>query len=205
MGTSLIASPWRAFPYQIHVCNFHNGSFACVVDNIINEFFSQISGASRCYPFFETICLTIPFSFYHGDQTTLRTSWRVCCICRSISIQYVRIERPRKLFNLDQNPWRWACRSTQVKIYTGLIAWNDLLPQEKFTFFGILALVVSESSFGAYICHSRTAGAPVRLAALVGVYFRATTSSNFCPRLTIFHCEAHHFVLVLSARTVNFV
>ena len=43
---------------------------------------------------------------------------------------------------------RW-CRLTQVKIYTGLIASTDLWPQEILTFLEMLALVVSESSFGA--------------------------------------------------------
>ena len=50
------------------------------------------------------------------------------------------------------------CRSTQVKLYTGLIASIDLWPQEMFTFSEMLALVQSESSFGAYVCHRRPAG-----------------------------------------------
>ena len=50
------------------------------------------------------------------------------------------------------------CRSTQVKLYTGLIASTDLWPQEMFTFSEMLALVQSESSFGAYVCHRRPAG-----------------------------------------------
>ena len=41
-----------------------------------------------------------------------------------------------------------TCRSTQVKI-----ASTDLWPQEMFTFLEMLALVESESSFGAYVCH----------------------------------------------------
>ena len=49
-------------------------------------------------------------------------------------------------------------RSTQVKLYTGLIASIDLWPQEMFTFSEMLALVQSESSFGAYVCHRRPAG-----------------------------------------------
>ena len=93
------------------------------------------------------------------------------CIWRWISIQFVQIERselwPRKWILLGWNLWRKACRSTwiwstcrsmQVKIYTGLIASTDLLPQEMFTFSEMLALVVSESSFGAYVCHRRPAG-----------------------------------------------
>ena len=45
------------------------------------------------------------------------------------------------------------CRSTQVKI-----ASTDLWPQEMFTFSEMLALVESESSFGAYVCHRRPGG-----------------------------------------------
>ena len=44
-------------------------------------------------------------------------------------------------------------RSTQVKI-----ASTDLWPQEMFTFSEMLALVESESSFGAYVCHRRPGG-----------------------------------------------
>ena len=46
-----------------------------------------------------------------------------------------------------------SCRSTQVKI-----ASTDLWPQEMFTFSEMLALVESESSFGAYVCHRRPGG-----------------------------------------------
>ena len=53
-----------------------------------------------------------------------------------------------------------TCRSTQVQI-----ASTDLWPQEVFTFSEMLALVESESSFGAYVCHRRP-GAPERLAIL---------------------------------------
>ena len=56
-----------------------------------------------------------------------------------------------------------SCRSTQVKI-----ASTDLWPQEMFTFSEMLALVESESSFGAYVCHRRP-GAPERLAILLDV------------------------------------
>ena len=60
------------------------------------------------------------------------------------------------------NPWRMlidlltsrsTCRSTQVKI-----ASTDLWPQGMFTFFEMLALGESESSFGAYVCHRRPGG-----------------------------------------------
>ena len=50
------------------------------------------------------------------------------------------------------------CRSTQVKLYTGLIASIDLWPQEMFTFSEMLALVQSEGSFGAFVFHRRPAG-----------------------------------------------
>ena len=46
-----------------------------------------------------------------------------------------------------------SCRATQVKI-----ASTDLWPQEMFTFSEMLALVESESSFGAYVCHRRPGG-----------------------------------------------
>ena len=87
------------------------------------------------------------------------------CIWRSISIQYVQIE-PGMNSDLGKGSFwveihdakhlltsRCTCRSTQVKIYTGLIASTYLWPQEMFTFLEMLALVESESSFGAYVCH----------------------------------------------------
>ena len=46
-----------------------------------------------------------------------------------------------------------TCRSTQVKI-----ASTDLWPQGMFTFSEMLALVESERSFGAYVCHRRPGG-----------------------------------------------
>ena len=61
-----------------------------------------------------------------------------------------------------------TCRSTQVKIYTGLIASTDLSPQEVFTFSEMLALVQSESSFGAYVCHRRPAGLTVTSDLVIG-------------------------------------
>ena len=39
-----------------------------------------------------------------------------------------------------------------------LIASTDLLPQERFTFLEMLAMVMSESSFGGYVCQRRTVG-----------------------------------------------
>ena len=43
------------------------------------------------------------------------------------------------------DPLTSRCRSTQVKLYTGLIASIDLWPQEMFTFSEMLALVQSEA------------------------------------------------------------
>ena len=54
-----------------------------------------------------------------------------------------------------------TCRSTQVKS-----ASTDLWPQEMLTFSEMLALVESESSFGAYLCH-RTPGGSIATSDLV--------------------------------------
>ena len=84
------------------------------------------------------------------------------CIWRSISIQHVQIEagvnsdpgndsfgdKIRDAKHVDRSTHYSTCSSTQVKI-----ALTDLWPQEVFTFSEMLALVESESSFGAYVCH----------------------------------------------------
>ena len=88
------------------------------------------------------------------------------CIWRSISIQNVQIEAGVNSDLGDGSFWvklRDAkyvhhSRSTQVKIYTGLIASTDVRPQEMFTFFEMLALVESESSSGAYVRRKRPVG-----------------------------------------------
>ena len=94
------------------------------------------------------------------------------CIWRSISIQYVQIDPDvnsdlrngsfgveiRDTKHVDLLTSRCTCTSTQVKIYTDLIASTDLWPQGMFTFLEMLAMVESESSFGAYVCHRRPAG-----------------------------------------------
>ena len=119
---------------------------------------------------------------YHGDQEiswwTLQvravnfeihlwsSGMNADCIWRSICIQHVQIEA-----GLNSDPGNdsfWdkfvtlsmfidlltsTCRSTQVKI-----ASTDLWPQGMFTFSEMLALVESESSFGAYVCHRRPGG-----------------------------------------------
>ena len=121
---------------------------------------------------------------YHGDQkiswwTSCR--WRAVnfkihlwssgrnadCIWRSISIQHVQIEaglnsdpgndsfwdKIRDAEHVDRSTHYSTCRSTQVKIVS-----TDLWPQEMFTFSEMLALVESESSFGAFVCHRRPGG-----------------------------------------------
>ena len=125
--------------------------------------------------------------FYHGDQKmSWWCRWRAVnfeihlwssgmnadCIWRLISIQHVQIVAGlnsdpgndsfsveiRDAKHVDRSILTSRCRSTQVKLYTGLIASIDLWPQEMFTFSEMLALVQSESSFGAYVCHRRPAG-----------------------------------------------
>ena len=59
-----------------------------------------------------------------------------------------------------------TCRSTQVKI-----ASTDLWPQEMFTFSEMLALIESESSFGAYVCHRRPVGSTATSDLVAGVNF----------------------------------
>ena len=124
--------------------------------------------------------------FYHGNQKmSWWCRWRAVnfeihlwssgmnadCIWRSISMQHVQIEA-----GLNSDPGNdsfWVesvtlsmlidlltsrCRSTQVKLYTGLIASIDLWLQEMFIFSEMLALVQSESSFCAFVCYRRPAG-----------------------------------------------
>ena len=82
------------------------------------------------------------------------------CIWRSTCIQYVQMEpgvnsdfgngsfgveiRDTKHVDLLTSRCRSTCRSTQVKIYTGLIASTDPWPQEMFTFLEMLPQVESE-------------------------------------------------------------
>ena len=90
------------------------------------------------------------------------------CIWRSICIQHVQIEAGLNSDPGNDSFWdksvtltilidlltsRSTRRSTQVKI-----ASTDLWPQGMFTFSEMLALVESESSFGAYVCHRRPGG-----------------------------------------------
>ena len=41
---------------------------------------------------------------------------------------------PRKWFIFARNPWRWACRSMELKMYTSLIVSTDLWPQRCFLY-----------------------------------------------------------------------
>ena len=88
------------------------------------------------------------------------------CIWRSTCIQHVQIEAGLNSDPGNDSFWDKSvtlsmlidlltstCRSTQVKI-----ASTDLWPQGMFTFSEMLALVESESSFGAYVCHRRPGG-----------------------------------------------
>ena len=88
------------------------------------------------------------------------------CIWRSICIQHVQIEAGLNSDPGNDSFWDKSvtlsmfidlltstCRSTQVKI-----ASTDLWPQGMFTFSEMLALVESESSFSAYVCHRRPGG-----------------------------------------------
>ena len=70
-----------------------------------------------------------------------------------------------------------SCRSTSTQVK---IASTDLRPQEMFTFSEMLALVESESSFGAYVCHRRPGGSiaisdlvPFRMATVLPLQLRA--------------------------------
>ena len=88
------------------------------------------------------------------------------CIWRSICNQHVQIEAGLNSDPGNDSFWDKSvtlsmlidlltstCRSTQVKI-----ASTDLWPQGMFTFSEMLALVESESNFGAYVCHRRPGG-----------------------------------------------
>ena len=60
-------------------------------------------------------------------------------LCHLAPVDTLEIERRRELwppkwFFLVRNPWRSACRSTQVKIYTGLIASTDLWARDVYLF-----------------------------------------------------------------------
>ena len=149
---------------------------------------SSLSDQGDFFSFFETLFYTkLPFPLpwwskdllvdkhAGGGQSTLKST---CEVPARTLTAYSAIDQhpacpnggrlelwPRKWFLLGQNPWvvtpsklidltsTMSCRSTQVKI-----ASTDLWPQEMFTFLEMLALVESESSFGAYVCHRRPGG-----------------------------------------------
>ena len=92
---SVPSIPWQTFLYRLHARNFHTGILTCVADNVFINFLDRSPRTFRFLSFFETIFLRFLFLwFYHGDQTiwSSRTSWRISCIWRSTSIQYVQIE-----------------------------------------------------------------------------------------------------------------
>ena len=117
--------------------------------------------------------------FYHGDQKmSWWCRWRAVnfeihlwssgmnadCIWRSISIQHVQIEADLNSDPGNDSFWveirdaKHVDRSTHPaadvdrrRWSSGLIASIDLWPQEMFTFSEMLALVQSESSFGAFV------------------------------------------------------
>ena len=88
-----------------------------------------------------------------GDRSASSMSkWRPAWILTPEMIHF-RTKSVTLSMLIDLLTSTMSCRSTQVKI-----ASTDLWPQEMFTFSEMLALVESESSFGAYICHRRPGG-----------------------------------------------
>ena len=109
------------------------------------------------------------------------------CIWRSICIQHVQIEAGLNSDPGNDSFWDKSvtlsmlidlftstCRSTQVKITS-----TDLWPQGMFTFSEMLALVESESSFGAYVCH-RWPGGSLATSDLVGVCVYVCVCVSVC-------------------------
>ena len=81
-----------------------------------------------------------------GDRSASSMSkWRLAWTFRTKSVTLSML--------IDLLTGTMSCTSTQVKI-----ASTDLWPQGMFTFSEMLALVESESSFGAYVCHRRPGG-----------------------------------------------
>ena len=95
---------------------------------------------------FETLFIYNYCFLYHGDQ---KISWWRICRWQAVNFEI-------HLCSSDVNSDLGQC------FFWGLckpvIASTDLWPQEMFTFLEMLAMVVSESSFGAYVCHRRPAG-----------------------------------------------
>ena len=107
-----------------------------------------------------------------GGQSTSKSTcevpaWTLTAFGDRSASQHVQIEaglnsdpgndsfwdKSRDAKHVDRSTHYSTCRSTQVKI-----ASTDLWPQGMFTFSEMLALVESESSFGAYVCHRRPGG-----------------------------------------------
>ena len=84
--------------------------------------------------------------FYHGDQQI--SWWRIC---------------RWRAGNFENHPCSPVVNSDLRECFfwglcKPMIASTDLWPPEMFTFFEMLAMVVSESSFGACVCHGRPVG-----------------------------------------------
>ena len=166
------------------------------ISQSFRAFISFISRRDTTFFHFSKLFFIQNYRFlYHGDQ---KISWwtsiqvagnqlrnppvkfrqeRWLHIWRSICIQHVQMEaglnsdpgndsfsdKIRDAKHVDRSTHYSTCRSTQVKS-----ASTDLWPQEMFTFSEMLALVESESSFGAYVCHRRPGGS-MATSHLVGV------------------------------------
>ena len=105
--------------------------------------------------FFFTFTMVIKRSGELRGESAAFGNWSESSM--SMQVQRQREVWSRKLFLLGRIPWRWACRPMQVKIYTGLIESIDLWPRQMFAWKG-LQMVVSDSSFGACVCHGRPVG-----------------------------------------------
>ena len=55
--------PWWTFLYRLHVCNFHTGILACVVDNVFINLSHRSPRMFRFFSFFETIFYHFFFTF----------------------------------------------------------------------------------------------------------------------------------------------
>ena len=175
------------------------------------------------FSFFETLFfykITVSFTMVikrsPGGQASCR--WRAVnfeihlwssgmnadCIWRSICIQHVQIEAGLNSDPGNDSFWDKSvtlsmlidlftstCRPTQVKI-----ASTDLWPQGMFTLLEMLALVKSESSFGAYVCHRRNGGS-IAISDLVSKFAVLSLSFFFFPTChTCVHtheCTMHTF------------
>ena len=72
---------------RLHVFNFHTAIFACVVDNVIIIFLTDLRGCSGFFVF-RNYLLRFRFQLYHGDKMI---PWWTICIWRSTTVQHVQI------------------------------------------------------------------------------------------------------------------